>query len=95
MHVLVVEDNPRTAEVLGRGLREEHWVVDVVTTGREALRWGRTLPYDVIVLDIRLPDISGHDVCRQLRQRGVWTPILMLTALGTVGAGDGTGRGSR
>ena len=84
MRVLVVEDNPRTAEVLGRGLREEHWVVDVVNTGREGLRLGRMLPYDVIVLDIRLPDVDGHQVCRQLREWGVWTPVLMLTALGGV-----------
>jgi len=84
MRVLVVEDNPRTAEVLGRGLREEHWVVDVVGTGREGLRLGRMLPYDVIVLDIRLPDIDGHQVCRQLRDRDVWTPVLMLTALSGV-----------
>ena len=84
MRVLVVEDNPRTAEVLGRGLREEHWLVDVVSTGREGLRLGRMLPYDVIVLDIRLPDIDGHQVCRQLRDRDVWTPVLMLTALSGV-----------
>ena len=84
MRVLVVEDNPRAAEVLGRGLREEHWVVDVVGTGREGLRLGRMLPYDVIVLDIRLPDIDGHQVCRQLRDRDVWTPVLMLTALSGV-----------
>ena len=80
MRVLVVEDAPRLLEILVRSLREEGFVVDGAPTGEEALRLAATAPYDAIVLDIRLPDLDGFEVCRRVREAGSWSPILMLTA---------------
>jgi len=80
VRVLVVEDAPRLLEILARSLREEGFVVDGAPTGEEALRLAATAPYDAIVLDIRLPDLDGFEVCRRVREAGSWSPILMLTA---------------
>ena len=80
MRVLVVEDAPRLLEILARSLREEGFVVDGAPTGEEALRLAATAPYDAIVLDIRLPDLDGFEVCHRVREAGSWSPILMLTA---------------
>ena len=80
MRVLVVEDAPRLLEILARSLREEGFVVDGAPTGEEALRLAATAPYDAIVLDIRLPDLDGFEVCRRVREAGSWSPVLMLTA---------------
>ena len=80
MRVLVVEDAPRLLEILARSLREEGFVVDGAPTGEEALRLAAIAPYDAIVLDIRLPDLDGFEVCRRVRAAGSWSPILMLTA---------------
>jgi two-component system OmpR family response regulator len=81
---LVVEDEPKMARLLGRGLQEEGLAADVASTGEEALWFLGCAHYDVIVLDLLLPGISGVEVCRTLRSRQVWTPVLMLTALGAV-----------
>jgi DNA-binding response OmpR family regulator len=80
MRVLVVEDERRISAYIKRGLEEEGYAVDTAFTGREALDWAETVSYDLIVLDILLPELDGLEVCRQLRGRGVLTPILMLTA---------------
>ena len=80
MRVLVVEDAPRLLEILARSLREEGFVVDGAPTGEEALRLAAIAPYDAIVLDIRLPDLDGFEVCHRVREAGSWSPILMLTA---------------
>lgn len=80
MRVLVVEDEAPLAEIVRAGLTAEGFAVDVVHTGVDGLWAATENPYDVIVLDIMLPGLSGYEVCRQLRQRGVWTPVLMLTA---------------
>jgi two-component system OmpR family response regulator len=80
MRVLVVEDEFGLADVLREGLTLEGFAVDVVHTGTDGLRAATQHPYDVVVLDIMLPGLSGYEVCRQLRQRKVWTPVLMLTA---------------
>jgi len=83
MRVLVVEDEVGLAETLRDGLTEAGFVVDVVHDGVDGLWQATETPhgaYDVIVLDIMLPGLSGYEVCRQLRGREVWTPILMLTA---------------
>ncbi len=80
MRILVVEDEHRIAAFLKRGLVEEGYAVDVAFDGDEALDWSAIAPYDLIVLDLLLPGLSGIVVCRTLRQRGVRTPILMLTA---------------
>ncbi len=84
MRVLVVEDEPKLATYVKRGLEEEGYAVDTARTGREALAWAETVPFDLIVLDILLPELDGLAVCRVLRQRDVRTPILMLTALDAI-----------
>jgi two-component system OmpR family response regulator len=80
MRVLVVEDEVKMAGLLKRGLEEEGYAVDVLRTGTDALWAGAENPYDAIVLDVMLPDLSGFEVCRQLRAGGNWAPVLMLTA---------------
>ncbi len=80
VRVLVVEDEPKLAGLLGRGLREEGHVADVTGNGADALWMARATAYDAIVLDVMLPGLDGFEVCRQLRAAGVWTPILFLTA---------------
>jgi two-component system, OmpR family, response regulator len=80
MRALVVEDEPKLAALLRRGLIEDGYSADVAGTGEDALRMARAVPYDAIVLDVMLPGLDGFDVCRQLRSSGVWSPILMLTA---------------
>jgi two-component system OmpR family response regulator len=80
MRVLVVEDEPRLAELVRRGLTVEGFHVDVMTNGEDGLWAATEEAFDVIVLDIMLPRLSGYQVVEQLRERGVWTPVLMLTA---------------
>jgi DNA-binding response OmpR family regulator len=80
MRVLVVEDDTRIAASVRRGLEAEGFAVDVALTGTDGLWMATENTYDVIVLDILLPGISGFEVCRKLREAGVWTPILVLTA---------------
>ncbi|WP_433363385.1 response regulator transcription factor [Actinoplanes sp. CA-142083] len=83
MRVLVVEDEAALAETIRDGLTGAGFVADVVHDGVDALWQATEAPhgaYDVIVLDIMLPGLSGYEVCRTLRAREVWTPILMLTA---------------
>lgn len=84
MRVLLVEDETKLAALVARGLTERGDVVDVVGTGAEALASGRSGEYDVILLDITLPDRDGFEVCRRLRTERVWTPVLMLTARAAV-----------
>jgi DNA-binding response OmpR family regulator len=80
MRVLVVEDEPRLAVGLRNGLEAEGFAVDIAADGVDGLSMAREQPHDVIVLDIMLPRLSGHDLCQQLRSDGDWTPILILTA---------------
>ncbi len=80
MRVLLVEDEPRLAEMVRVGLTAEGFVVEVGADGAEGLWRGTAGEFDVIVLDIMLPKLSGYDVLRTLRERDVWTPVLMLTA---------------
>jgi len=80
MRVLLVEDDLRLASAIRRGLRGEGIVVDVATRGHDAPGMMRATEFDAIVLDVMLPDVGGFEVCRQLRQEGVWAPIIMLTA---------------
>ncbi|HUB76566.1 MAG TPA: response regulator transcription factor [Solirubrobacteraceae bacterium] len=84
MRVLVVEDETKLAELLRRGLRREGMAVDVVGDGEAALTLAGGTSYDVIVLDVMLPGSDGIEVCRELRARDVWSPTLLLTALGEV-----------
>jgi heavy metal response regulator len=80
MRVLVVEDERRIADFLSRGLSEQGYAVDVAYDGEEALDWPTVAQFDVIILDVMLPARDGIQVCRILRERGLKTPILMLTA---------------
>ena len=80
MRVLVVEDERRMAAALRRGLQAESFVVDLAYDGEEGLHLARTGDYDVIVLDIMLPKLSGYNVCKRLRADENWVPILMLSA---------------
>lgn len=84
MRILVVEDEQKVASFVARSLREKTWAVDIAATGRQALEAARNAEYDLILLDLRLPDMDGLEVCRRLRQEGIETAILMLTARGLV-----------
>lgn len=78
--ILIVEDDPAVARGLEFGLKKEGYATVVADTGRKALDIARQQNVQVILLDIRLPDMSGYDVCRQLRAEGKRQPILMVTA---------------
>jgi len=80
MRILLVEDDAVIASSLSKGLREEAYAVDVATDGDAAVSQAAINPYDAIVLDVMLPKRDGFAVCRELRQRGLTTPVLMLTA---------------
>jgi DNA-binding response OmpR family regulator len=80
MRILLVEDDAVIASSLSKGLREEAYAVDVATDGDAAVYQAAINPYDAIVLDVMLPKRDGFAVCRELRQRGLTTPVLMLTA---------------
>jgi two-component system OmpR family response regulator len=80
MRVLMVEDEVRLAETVRRGLTDAGFVVELVENGEDAVWAATENSYDVIVLDIMLPKLNGYKVLEQLRERGVWTPVLMLTA---------------
>jgi two-component system, OmpR family, response regulator len=82
MRVLVVEDEPKLAGLLARGLREEGHPTDVAANGDDAVWMARATAYDAIVLDVMLPAKDGFEVCRELRAVDVWTPVLFLTARG-------------
>lgn len=84
MRVLVVEDNPKISAAVQRGLKDHGFAVDVAGTGFEGEELAAGTAYDVIVLDLMLPDRDGMDVCRNLRRRSVKSRILMLTALSTI-----------
>jgi two-component system OmpR family response regulator len=80
MRVLVVEDELKMASLLLRGLAEEGHAADVARTGDDAVWMAGAVDYDAILLDVMLPGADGFEVCRRLRERGVWSPVLMLTA---------------
>jgi two-component system OmpR family response regulator len=80
MRLLVVDDEPRLAEGLKRGLEAEGFAVDVAHTGTDGLWLAREQQYAAILLDIMLPGMNGYVVCRTLRAEENWTPVLMLTA---------------
>ena len=84
MRLLLVEDERKVASFIARALRENSYAVDIAETGEKALELGTDVTYDAILLDVRLPGLSGVGVCRELRQQGIEAPILMLTARGLV-----------
>jgi two-component system OmpR family response regulator len=80
VRVLIVEDELKMASLVRRGLTEEGHAADVAATGEDGVWMAQAHPYDAIVLDVMLPGLSGFETCRQLRNAGVWAPVLMLTA---------------
>ena len=84
MRVLIVEDEVKMASLIRRGLGEEGMAADVAVRGEDALWMAGSTSYDAIVLDVMLPGVNGFETCRRLREEGVWAPVLMLTARGSV-----------
>ena len=84
MWVLIVEDDDKMAGLLRRGMEEEGIAADIAARGKEALRMTAATEYDAVVLDLMLPGMDGFEVCRRMRADGIWTPVLMLTALGDI-----------
>ena len=84
MRILIAEDDPYLGPSLKKGLEDNHYAVDLVPDGEEALSLALAVTYDLIILDIMLPRMDGFDVCRQLRNQKRLTPILFLTALSGV-----------
>jgi DNA-binding response OmpR family regulator len=80
MRVLVIEDESTLADAIARGLRAEHFDVDVAYDGKDGLWRAQEGSYSAIVLDLLLPGMNGYRICTTLREQEVWTPILMLTA---------------
>jgi DNA-binding response OmpR family regulator len=80
MRILLVEDEKKIVSFIARTLRENAYIVDIADTGEKGLELGIHETYDAILLDVRLPGISGIEVCRELRQHGVEAPVMMLTA---------------
>lgn len=81
MRVLIIEDNPKMATAIQRGLTEHGYAADMCHTGYEGEEMAAIEPYDLVILDVMLPDRDGVDVCRNLRRREINKPVLMLTAL--------------
>ena len=86
MRVLLVEDEPRAAEILAKGLREHAYAVDVAGDGDAAIEQAAATDYDAVILDVMLPRRSGLAVCRTIRESGSSVPILMVTARDAVDA---------
>jgi DNA-binding response OmpR family regulator len=84
MRVLVVEDDAGISRFIHQGLSEAGYAVDVAGDGREGVSYAIAADYDVILLDVLLPELDGLSVLKELRQRGLQTPVLLLTALDTI-----------
>ncbi|MDA8432678.1 MAG: response regulator transcription factor [Nitrospiraceae bacterium] len=86
MRILLVEDEQNVAGFLKKGLEEEYYTVDVAEDGAQGYSIATSQEYDCIILDVMLPEMSGIEICKKLRAAGLKTPILMLTALDSVGS---------
>jgi DNA-binding response OmpR family regulator len=84
MRILVVEDDPRLGPSLKKGLEGNHYAVDLIVNGDDAVLMALATPYDLVILDVLLPVLNGFEVCKQLREQGSSMPILLLTALDEV-----------
>ena len=84
MRLLVVVDYAPLASSIAQGLREEGYSVDVTGSGSDGLSYARSAPYDLMILDLMLPDLDGRDLLRTLRSEGVKSPVLILTAKDTI-----------
>jgi two-component system OmpR family response regulator len=80
MRFLVVEDDVKLSRAMARGLRHEGYAVDTAADGDAALVQAAVYDYDAVILDVMIPERDGFEVCRTLRERGCWAPVLMLTA---------------
>src|ERR1700722_5762214 len=80
MRILVIEDERKVAEFVARGLRAERFAVDISNDGESGLAMAKTCNYDLIILDLMLPGLSGSEVLKRIRQQGSQMPILVLTA---------------
>lgn len=83
MNILIVEDEQKVSSFIQKGLEVSGFDADTAFDGNTALKKGSSASYDAIIMDVNLPEINGFEVCRQLREKNIKTPILMLTALGT------------
>jgi len=84
MNLLVVEDDPVLGKALQRGLNEAGHQCEWVRNGRKGLEEARSQRFDAVVLDLMLPDLDGVEIMKSLRNEGIRTPVLMLTAMGSV-----------
>ena len=84
MRVLIVEDEPKLANLLRKGLTAQGFAADIATDGDDAMCMATATAYDAITLDVMLPDTDGFTLCREFRRHGVSTPVLMITALDTI-----------
>ncbi len=84
MRILLIEDEKRLASFILRGLREEHYAVDHAANGEKGFEMAAINPYDLILLDLMLPEKDGLTICQELRKKNILTPILMLTARNSV-----------
>jgi len=84
MRILIVEDDPHLGASLKKGLEVNKYAIDLVVDGKEAVSLGLAIPYDLIILDVLLPQLNGFEVCAQLRDHRRTMPILLLTALGEI-----------
>jgi DNA-binding response OmpR family regulator len=84
MRILLVEDDVDLAQFIRKGLKEEQYAVDVANDGEAGLALALDNPYDLVILDIMLPKLDGLTVCRRIRDKGISTPVLLLTARNTV-----------
>ena len=84
MRILLVEDDTGVASFITKGLREEQYAIDATGDGEEGFQMANTIPYDLLILDVMVPQMDGFTICRRLREKGNKTPILLLTARDTV-----------
>jgi len=84
MRILLVEDETNVAAFIKKGLEEEFYTVDVAADGSEGLLMATTNEFDLMIVDVMLPELSGIELCKRLREKSVKTPLLLLTAIGSV-----------
>ena len=84
MRILLIEDNARLRDLTGQTLRDAGWLVDAFERGEDGYEALRQVPYDIVILDLGLPDIDGLDVLRRIRKQSMQVPVLLLTARGAV-----------
>ena len=82
--ILLIEDEQKSAEAIRKGLEENSFAVDLAADGETGLSMGEKNKYDLVISDVMLPGISGFEICKRLREKGNETPILLLTALGSI-----------